>query len=394
MKKTLTINLGGNVYHIDEDAYQLLDKYLSALRTHFQKEEGAEEIMHDFEMRIAELFSERIRLGYEVITISETEDIIKRMGNPQELFGEEAEAEQTKEDSFTKEAKIPCRKRLYRNPDNRILGGVAGGLSAYLGWDVTAIRLILLLFLFFYGITFPLYLILWFIMPLARTATEKLEMRGESVTIESIGKTVTDGYERVSENIKNAFSAENPRTSVQKLADVIVSIVGVVLKILLILIAICILPPVLLVFFVLAIVVLGLLFGTLGASFGLLGSGLGALVGAGMLEPFANLPGIEDFTYLPVGVAPVMGISLLLIMSIPLVGLISFMATRFFNFKPMSKTVRYVLIALFFLAIVLMCVIVSMFPFSQPDVYFQQQMYSPVFYGIMKNPCIFVHFIH
>ena len=69
MKKTLTVNLGGTVFHIDEDAYQLLDKYLSNLRIHFQKEEGSEEIMDDFEMRISELFNERIRLGYEVITI-------------------------------------------------------------------------------------------------------------------------------------------------------------------------------------------------------------------------------------------------------------------------------------------------------------------------------------
>ena len=69
MKKTLTINLGGSVFHIDEDAYQLLDKYLSNLRIHFKKEEGSDEIMNDFELRISELFSERTRLGYQVISI-------------------------------------------------------------------------------------------------------------------------------------------------------------------------------------------------------------------------------------------------------------------------------------------------------------------------------------
>ena len=63
MKKTLTVNLGGTVFHIDEDAYQLLDKYLANLRIHFRKEEGSEEIMNDFEMRISELFNERVRLG-------------------------------------------------------------------------------------------------------------------------------------------------------------------------------------------------------------------------------------------------------------------------------------------------------------------------------------------
>ena len=90
MKKTLTVNLGGTVFHIDEDAYQLLDKYLANLRIHFRKEEGSEEIMNDFEMRISELFNERVRLGHEVITIEHVEDVIKRMGKPEELFeGEE-----------------------------------------------------------------------------------------------------------------------------------------------------------------------------------------------------------------------------------------------------------------------------------------------------------------
>ena len=94
MKKTLTINLGGSVFHIDEDAYQLLDKYLSNLRIHFKKEEGSDEIMNDFELRISELFSERIRLGYQVISIDLVEEVIKRMGKPEEIFDEEIHEEQ------------------------------------------------------------------------------------------------------------------------------------------------------------------------------------------------------------------------------------------------------------------------------------------------------------
>lgn len=86
MKKTLTINLGGSVFHIDEDAYQLLDKYLSNLRIHFKKEEGSDEIMNDFELRISELFSERTRLGYQVISIEQVEEVIKRMGKPEEIL--------------------------------------------------------------------------------------------------------------------------------------------------------------------------------------------------------------------------------------------------------------------------------------------------------------------
>ncbi len=88
MKKTLTINLGGTVYHIDEDAYHLLDNYLANLRIHFRREEGAEEIVHDMELRISELFADRLNEGKQVITIEDVEEIIARMGKPEELSGE------------------------------------------------------------------------------------------------------------------------------------------------------------------------------------------------------------------------------------------------------------------------------------------------------------------
>lgn len=142
MKKTLTVNLGGTVFHIDEDAYQLLDKYLSNLRIHFRKEEGSDEIMDDFEMRISELLNERVRLGYEVITIEQVEEVIKRMGKPEEIF-EEEEKSTDHEDNYRAQQQEThtqtTKKRLMRDPDNRILGGVAGGFAAYMDWDPTAV---------------------------------------------------------------------------------------------------------------------------------------------------------------------------------------------------------------------------------------------------------------
>ena len=207
MKKTLTVNLGGTVFHIDEDAYQLLDKYLANLRIHFRKEEGSEEIMNDFEMRISELFNERVRLGYEVITIEHVEEVIKRMGKPEELFEGEEEKESTEEartQAFQEEEIPRGPKKLMRDPDNRVLGGVAGGIAAYMGWDVTAVRLAMIILLFIpYAPIIILYLILWLVMPLARTAADKLMMRGQSVTLENICKTVTDGFEKVSHTDRN-----------------------------------------------------------------------------------------------------------------------------------------------------------------------------------------------
>ena len=147
MKKTLTVNLGGTVFHIDEDAYQLLDKYLTNLRLHFNKEEGSDEIMNDFEMRISELFNERIRLGYEVITIEHVEVVIKRMGKPEDLFENENIQEENKNQN-TSNKENEGKKRLMRDPDNKLLGGVAGGIAAYMGWDTTAVRLAMILLLF------------------------------------------------------------------------------------------------------------------------------------------------------------------------------------------------------------------------------------------------------
>lgn len=128
MKKTLTINLGGTVYHIDEDAYHLLDNYLANLRIHFRREEGAEEIVHDMELRISELFADRLNEGKQVITIEDVEEIIARMGKPEELSGEG-----NGETSGSEKTKGTTIRRLFRDPDNKVLGGVASGLAAYMG---------------------------------------------------------------------------------------------------------------------------------------------------------------------------------------------------------------------------------------------------------------------
>ena len=85
MKKTLTVNLGGTVFHIDEDAYRLLDNYLCNLKLHFRKQEGAEEIVDDIEARISELFLEKLNAGSQVITLTDVEEVIARVGKPEDL---------------------------------------------------------------------------------------------------------------------------------------------------------------------------------------------------------------------------------------------------------------------------------------------------------------------
>lgn len=346
MKKTLTVNLGGTVFHIDEDAYQLLDKYLSNLRVHFKKEEGSEEIMNDFEMRISELFTERIRLGYEVITIVEVEDVIARMGKPEELFEDEPSGEKHHHSEYS--GKQTVQKRFFRNPDDKMIGGVAGGFAAYMGWDPTAIRIALFVLLFFYGVMIPIYIVLWLIVPEAKTAAEKLQMRGESVTVENIGKTVTDGFEKVSENVNNYINSDKPRTFIQKVMDVFVTIVSVLLKIMLVLLAVAFLPPVILALFVLVIVLFALIFGG----------------GFGML--YSILPNFHwnTFDVYPESVLIFASITTILTIAIPLISLVYVILSQIFKFKPLSNGVKWAFVIIWVLA--LLASIIFFFKFGIP----------------------------
>lgn len=342
MKKTLTVNLGGTVFHIDEDAYQLLDKYLANLRIHFRKEEGSEEIMNDFEMRISELFSERIRLGYEVITIEHVEEVIKRMGKPEELFeGEEEneEKEENKNQTFQEEIISKGPKKLMRDPDNRVLGGVASGIAAYMGWDVTAVRLIMIILLLIpYTPITILYLILWLVMPLARTAADKLMMRGQSVTLENIGKTVTDGFEKVSNNVNDYMSSDKPRNFLQKLADLFVGVVGFILKFLVILIGVILLPPLLLVAFILVIVTIALIAG-----------GTGFLY---HLSPF----GADLIAGTPTSLAIMGCIGFIILIGIPIFALVYAICMQLFKTKPLPNTAKWTLLILWLVSVGL-CII-------------------------------------
>ena len=224
MKKTLTVNLGGTVFHIDEDAYRLLDNYLSNLKIHFSKDVGADEIVDDIERRISELFAEKLTAGLQVITITDVEEVITRMGNPEDIETGDAETSShagTKTSSGSgswnagsaNQATASVRRRLFRNPDDKMLGGVVSGLASYLGWDVTLLRFLLLIVLICgYGTLIPVYIICWLVIPEARTAAEKLSMRGEAVTVENIRKTETHGLQKVSHPENDFNKTDKPRT--------------------------------------------------------------------------------------------------------------------------------------------------------------------------------------
>ncbi len=189
MNKTVTVNIGGIVFHIDEIAYDKLRGYLEAIRNYFRGSDGSEEIVQDIESRIAEMLQEKIKTK-QVVILSDINEVINAMGRPED-FAEGEEGENFS-DMPPLDSSEPIKKRLFRDPDDTVLGGVCSGAGAYLGVDPIWLRIGFLIAFFVFGSGFLLYIILWAIMPKANTTAEKLQMRGENVNISNIEKSFKD----------------------------------------------------------------------------------------------------------------------------------------------------------------------------------------------------------
>ncbi|MFT7114778.1 MAG: phage shock protein PspC (stress-responsive transcriptional regulator) [Candidatus Azotimanducaceae bacterium] len=202
MNKTININLAGIIFHLDEDAFLKLQQYLNQLRSFFKDSEGRDEIISDIEARFAELFQEKLNASKkEVISMVDVNAIIVVMGEP-EAYLEDEDAQETYTNS-TKESKPDNKKnrRLFRDPEDKVLGGVCGGLGAYFGVEPLIFRLLFVLFFFGFGTGFLLYILLWVLIPEANSAKQKLQMRGEDVNASNIGKVINDEVE----NLKGKF---------------------------------------------------------------------------------------------------------------------------------------------------------------------------------------------
>lgn len=198
MNQTLTVNISGMVFHIEVDAYDTLKNYLNKIKSYFNNSEEREEIMLDIESRIAELFSGMMSEKNQVITAADVDNVIGVMGKPEQYITEDEEQTQT----FSNETYVKGDKKLFRNPDDRMLGGVCSGLAAYIGVDTVWVRLFFVA-AFFLGFGFFTYIILWIVMPEAKTASDKLKMKGEPINIQNIGKKFEEEANKVSDNLKN-----------------------------------------------------------------------------------------------------------------------------------------------------------------------------------------------
>lgn len=206
MKKTFNINIGGYVFTIDDDAYTLLDNYLTTLRHAFGSEQDGTEIVNDIEIRISELFQELTTNGQIVITLSDVENVINRIGKPEDILQTEVSESIDAEGDVVEEVTVkhtatpppyhePVKRKFFRDPRHSQLGGVCAGIAAYLDVDVVWVRLLAVASIFVScSITILAYIILWIVVPPAITPLEQMQMTGKEPTIENIGQTVTESF--------------------------------------------------------------------------------------------------------------------------------------------------------------------------------------------------------
>ena len=246
MNKATNIHLAQTLFSIDEIAYSRLKKYLDQLERLFKNTESAKDILEDIEARIAELFTDLKKDERYVISVEDVEKVIDTLGTPEDLAGEDAE----------QDSPSPSQpKKLFRDPDDRFIGGVARGLSHYVGLDSVWIRLILLI-LFFSSVggVVLVYILLWILVPEAKTTAEKLTMKGEPVNVSNIKKKIKEELDQVSEKVKDV-DYENMGSQLKKkskdFSDFLLKVVKGIVKILTLLIGVFIL-------FIAGMVLLGL----------------------------------------------------------------------------------------------------------------------------------------
>jgi len=338
MKKTITINISGSIFHIDEDAYEKLQSYLQMLNRHFGDSEDGREILQDIESRIAELFSEKMEDGKDVISDAWVEEVMKRMGKPEDFM--EAEEEETKIPSGTASPK--SRRRMYRDPDRRVIGGVCAGMGAYFNIDPVVLRVIFfVLFWITGGAALFIYVLLWIAVPKARTTAQKLEMRGEEATVSNIEKSIREEVREVKasyQRLKKSDTYEKGKDVLSQLGDLVYNVLKVTLKVFVILVG--------------ALLILA-------GFFGLLGFLSSVIIGHSFLNnapfiaawgPDFPIPGL--FTHLvSQGSFTISMILIVLLVAIPILAILFIGTKLIFRYKTNNKIIGLASVGIWFAAL-------------------------------------------
>lgn len=230
MNRTVSIHIQGFAFILEDQAYEVLRKYLNDLSTILEHEEGKDEILQDIELRVVELLQEKGSIQ-QVVQLEQIQAIIQVLGNPEE-FG--TTDQNTASQDAAQNASAPSAdKRFFRDTDSPLLGGVASGVAAYFNIDVVFIRVAFVLFTMVFGSGVPIYILLWIITPAAKTASEKLQMKGRPVNVESIKSEFKEAAERVEKKThkwsQQLKTGSNLSSGLGRLANFIKTALGVFL---------------------------------------------------------------------------------------------------------------------------------------------------------------------
>lgn len=246
MNKTIIININGIVFHIEEDAYETLRAYMIEIKKHFGKTEESKEILEDIENRIAEMFSERIQAGRkEVINMEDVEQVIAQMGRVSDFEDPVDETSASTSPLDEKEAfdhqphdeepsaqTANTAKRLFRDPDDTVFGGVCSGLGHYFNLDAKWMRVLFVLFFLFGGSGVLLYIVLWIVIPQASSRADKMAMRGEAPNLQNFKKSFDEEMESIGTKFSHAgskigSSARSVGSFVETFFKILIKIAGV-----------------------------------------------------------------------------------------------------------------------------------------------------------------------
>ncbi|HRT33804.1 MAG TPA: PspC domain-containing protein, partial [Bacteroidales bacterium] len=230
MKKVVKVSIGNLAFTIDEDGYELLKSYLGELRAHYRFKPSGNEIIEGIEERMAELFIEKVGIN-SVVSLEIVKEVINILGRPEVIDEEVTEDFNERRDSSYRS--IP--RRLFRDPDNKMIGGVCSGLAAYINTDPLLIRILFIIF--FLGFSFLgthvggpifmllLYFVLWIMIPEAKTVEQKCAMRGEGVDLNNIQRRVEYGASKFSEYVRN--SSSDSKSTMTKISKVVTKILAI-----------------------------------------------------------------------------------------------------------------------------------------------------------------------
>ncbi len=209
MEKTISINLSGQNFQIEEDAYKKLFDYLESIKKHCGGGADSSEVIADIENSMAEKLKASLTPYKEVVTMAEIDSLIKIMGTVEDFDREVGGDEEKKDDDADDEEKDQSgasgdriKRKLYRDTDNAVIAGVASGLGAYFDVDPVLFRIIFCVLIFAGGSAILLYVLLWIAMPEAKTAHQKLEMHGQAPTLAALknlsktGNKIKEGWKK------------------------------------------------------------------------------------------------------------------------------------------------------------------------------------------------------